>query len=109
VTITERHLRESILRLQDNLNTSTAIVNNLQARDKFHRLDGAAKKAEARRIRECLCKAKRAVARERMAKLVLMGALCIVVLMLVAYCYLAWMRGPEMEYVRRRRAEILLE
>ncbi|SMQ48637.1 unnamed protein product [Zymoseptoria tritici ST99CH_3D1] len=110
-TVEEVRLRNSLAALQDNLNTSTALVNNLRARDAFHRHDRTAKKAEWKRIcqrrDEAMGKARRAVQRERRMKLALAVLLGLVLVGCVGLGFVAWVQGPEREYVRRRREEIL--
>lgn len=104
-------LRGSMATLREKLASSTALINNLRTRNDVFQAENTAKEAklkEAREERDRL----RAVADtetesgEALRIFVLM-ALSLAVLLVVVYSYWCWYNGPEMQYVLRRRREVL--
>lgn len=100
-------LRVTLTTLREALTNSTALVNNLRTRNDFFRAENLAKQAQLTEVQKARDSAK-VVAQEQDARwrfVVLVVSLLVVVS--VGYAYWCWCEGPEMQYVLRRRREVL--
>lgn len=104
-------LRDSMATLRVKLANSTALINNLRTRNDVFQAENTAKEAQLKEAREeadsIKAVADSATEEGEAFRRFVFTAVSFVVLIVVAYSYWCWYNGPEMQYVLRRRREVL--
>lgn len=103
------HLRHSRAQLVEELKDSTARINRLRTRGRVFEANALATKALLGQADDDRMAAEEAQERTRMVSARLRSVLVVVVVAVVMYAVWCWYKGPEMEYIRKRRAEVLRE
>lgn len=103
----ECRLRNSMATLREKLASSTALINNLRTRNDFYQAENTAKEAQLKKAQEARAMADSAANHEEKFRRFVLVAMFLIVVGIAVYSYWCWYRGPEMQYVLRRRREVL--
>lgn len=102
-------LRASRTALREHLEASTALVHTLQTRLLQNEGNTLANRALLTQAQADLAEARARVQDGRSSVVRLASTLAVFVFSVAAYAVWTWVNGPEMEYIRKRRADVLME